>query len=103
MAYKRQQGGYRQNQYQTGSTHYASKRYDDRPRDRGFLVHVHGDTPEALTKALRKLKKRMAVDGIMQDLNERKHYKKASQKKREAKQIGRKRWLKKRAMMLEND
>ena len=102
MAYRRQQGGYKTTQY-NNSTSYQTKRFEDRQRDKGFLVYVRGDTPEALNKAIRKLKKRITTDGIMQELNERKQFKKPSQKKREAKQIGRKRWLKKKAMLIEND
>ena len=91
MAYNRPQGKF--------NKFGRRKRDFDRPRDHGFHVHVNGDTPEALTKALRKLKKRIANDGLMQTLRDRQYYRKPSEIKREAKKAGRKRWEKKLAKM----
>ena len=91
MAYNRPQGKF--NKFE------RRKRDFDRPRDHGFHVHVNGDTPEALTKALRKLKKRIANDGLLQTLRDRQYYRKHSEIKREAKKAGRKRWEKKLAKM----
>jgi ribosomal protein S21 len=70
------------------------KRWEDRPRDHGLTVHVNGDTPEALTKALRKLKKRVANDGLLQTLRDKQYYQKPSEIKREKKKQGIKRWKK---------
>ena len=91
MAYNRPQGKF--NKFE------RRKRDLDRPRDHGFHVHVNGDTPEALTKALRKLKKRIANDGLLQTLRDRQYSRKPSEIKREAKKAGRKRWEKKLAKM----
>ena len=91
MAYNRPQGKF--NKFE------RRKRDFDRPRDHGFHVHVNGDTPEALTKALRKLKKRIANDGLLQTLRDRHYYRKPSEITREAKKAGRKRWEKKLAKM----
>ena len=46
-------------------------------------------------KALRLFKKKVQNEGIIQEYRERQHYVKPSEKKRKAKQAGRKRWLKK--------
>jgi small subunit ribosomal protein S21 len=46
-------------------------------------------------KAIRIFKKKVQEEGIIQEYRERQHYVKPSEKKRKAKQAGRKRWLKK--------
>ena len=94
MAYNRQQGGFKPQHFNNNR-----KKWEDRPRDNGFHVHVNGDTPEALNKALRKLKKRLTNDGLMQTLRDKQYYRKPSEIKREAKKAGRKRWEKKLAKM----
>ena len=45
--------------------------------------------------ALRKFKKKVQEDGILQELRERQHYTKPSEKRKKAKAAGRARWLKK--------
>ena len=47
--------------------------------------------------ALRKFKKKVQEDGILQELRERQHYEKPSLKRKKAKAAGRARWLKKLA------
>lgn len=49
--------------------------------------------------ALRKFKKKVAEDGILQELRNREFYEKPSIKKAKAKKAGRARWLKKLAKM----
>ena len=58
---------------------------------RGLFVEVRGDD---VNKALRIFKKKVQEDGILQEYKERQAYTKPSEKRRKAKQAGRKRWLK---------
>ena len=58
----------------------------------GLTVEVrNGD----FAYALRKFKKKVAEDGILQQLRERQFYEKPSEKRKKAKAAGRARWLKK--------
>ena len=50
-----------------------------------------------LSKALRKFKRKVQEDGILQLLKERQHYEKPSIKRKKAKAAARARWLKKLA------
>lgn len=65
-----------------------------RPRENnieGLVVEVrNGD----VNKALRIFKKKVQESGVIQEYKERQHYVKPSEKRRRAKQAGRKRWLK---------
>jgi len=45
--------------------------------------------------ALRRFKKKVQEDGILQEIKERKYYEKPSETRKKAKAAGRKRWLKK--------
>jgi small subunit ribosomal protein S21 len=49
--------------------------------------------------ALRKFKKKVQEDGILQQLRERQFYEKPSEKRKKAKAAGRARWLKKQRKM----
>ena len=49
--------------------------------------------------ALRKFKKKVADDGILQEIREREYYTKPSLKRKKAKAAGRARWLKKLSKM----
>ena len=49
--------------------------------------------------ALRKFKKKVAEDGVLQELRQREYYEKPSIKRAKAKKAGRARWLKKVAKM----
>lgn len=49
--------------------------------------------------ALRKFKKKIQEDGILQEVRERQHFVKPSLKRKKAKAAGRARWLKKVAKM----
>ena len=63
---------------------------------KGLCIEVrNGD----VNKALRIFKKKVQEEGVLQEYKERQHYVKPSEKKRKAKQAGRKRWLKKLAKM----
>lgn len=59
---------------------------------RGLTVEVrNGD----FNFALRKFKKKVAEDGVLQELRQREYYEKPSIKRAKAKKAGRARWLKK--------
>lgn len=66
--------------------------YKPRTNDvQGLAVEVrNGD----VNKALRIFKKKVQEAGIIQEVRERQQYVKPSEKRRRAKQAGRKRWLK---------
>ena len=58
----------------------------------GLTVEVrNGD----FNYALRKFKKKVQEDGVLQELRERQHYVKPSEVRKKAKAAGRARWLKK--------
>lgn len=69
-----------------------------KPRDKnavgGLTVEVRNND---INYALRKFKKKIQEDGILQELRERQHYVKPSEKRKKAKAAGRARWLKKQA------
>lgn len=63
----------------------------DQPK-RGLTVEVrNGD----FNYALRKFKKKVQEDGILQELREREFFEKPSTRRKKAKAAGRARWLKK--------
>ena len=62
----------------------------------GTTVIVHNND---VTKALRKLKKKLQADNTLQECRDRQHFIKPSEKKRLAKKAGRNRWLKKQREM----
>ena len=65
----------------------------------GLTVEVrNGD----FNYALRKFKKKVQEDGILQELRERQHYTKPSEVRKKAKAAGRARWLKKQAKNQDN-
>tara|TARA_B100000424_G_C22929324_1_gene494379 strand:- start:1472 stop:1717 length:246 start_codon:yes stop_codon:yes gene_type:complete len=66
-------------------------RYREKER-RGLYVEVRNND---VNKALRKFKKKVQEDGILQELRERQFYTKPSEKRKRAKAAGRARWLKK--------
>ena len=60
----------------------------------GLTVEVrNGD----FNYALRKFKKKVQEDGVLQELREREYYTKPSEKRKKAKAAGRARWLKKQS------
>lgn len=64
----------------------------DERQKQGLRVEVrNGD----VNFALRKFKKKIQEDGILQELRERQHFTKPSEKRKKAKAAGRARWLKK--------
>lgn len=64
----------------------------DRNKDRGLSVEVrNGD----FNYALRKFKKKVAEDGILQEIRQREFFEKPSVTRAKAKKAGRARWLKK--------
>jgi ribosomal protein S21 len=52
-----------------------------------------------ISKALRILKKKLHIEGDMKKLREKEHFTSVGEKKRLEEKAGRKRWLKKRAMI----
>ena len=66
---------------------------------KGLKVEVRNND---VNFALRKFKKKVQEDGILQELRDRQHYVKPSEVKKKAKAAGRARWLKKLAKMNDN-
>lgn len=65
---------------------------NNKQEKRGLSVEVrNGD----FNFALRKFKKKVAEDGVLQELRQREYYEKPSIKRAKAKKAGRARWLKK--------
>lgn len=81
-------GGYNNNR--------PKKQYDT-PKPVGLQVYVREG--EDINKALRKLKKKIERDGLMQEIRNRQYFVKPSEKKRKAKQAGKMRWLKKQRQL----
>lgn len=52
-----------------------------------------------IAKAIRRLKKKVNNEGVLQDFRENQYFVKPSEKRRLAKKAGRKRWLKKKAQI----
>ena len=66
---------------------------------KGLTVEVrNGD----FMGALRRFKKKVAEDGIIQEYKERQFFEKPSEKRKKAKAAGRARWLKKRAKQMQD-
>jgi small subunit ribosomal protein S21 len=62
----------------------------------GLYVEVINDD---INRALRRFKKKVNNDGILQLYREKQYYVKPSEKRRLAAKAGRKRWLKKKAQL----
>jgi len=74
------------------------KRNKEQQTKSGLYVEVrNGD----FNFALRKFKKKVAEDGILQELRERQQFEKPSLKRKKAKAAGRARWLKKQQKELQ--
>jgi small subunit ribosomal protein S21 len=69
---------------------------NDKFEKRGLSVEVRNND---VAFALRKFKKKIAEDGILQELREREFYTKPSEKRAKAKKAGIARWKKKQATM----
>ena len=65
---------------------------EPRPKQ-GLTVEVSNND---INRAWRKLKRRLQDEGIMQEVRDRKHFTKPSEKRARAKAAGRKRWIKKK-------
>jgi small subunit ribosomal protein S21 len=68
------------------------KRQDDSLK--GLIVEVHNND---LNKALRKFKKKVAEDGILQDLRKREYYESKGTKRRKEKEAAIRRYKRQRA------
>ena len=74
---------------------YTQKgRNDFNPRDlvRGLSVAVQ-DTPRGFEKALRIFNKKVQDSGLLRELRDREFYEKPSIRKKKARDVARKRWL----------
>ena len=69
-------------------------RYKPSGSMRGSVIEVHDGNVE---KALRKLKKKVAESGILQELREREFYEKPTTARKKAKSAAKRRWQKKLA------
>tara|TARA_S200000501_G_scaffold139486_1_gene131843 strand:- start:1214 stop:1495 length:282 start_codon:yes stop_codon:yes gene_type:complete len=67
---------------------------------KGLYVEVRNND---INWALRKFKKKVQEDGLLQEVRERQFYTKPSDKRKRAKAAGRARWLKKLEKSLEMD
>jgi small subunit ribosomal protein S21 len=69
----------------------SRQRKKDDNHFKGLTVEVkNGD----FNKALRTFKRKVSQDGVLQELRERQHYIKPSERRKKAKAAGRARWLK---------
>jgi small subunit ribosomal protein S21 len=71
-------------------------RQNNNEPNRGLSVEVRNND---VNFALRKFKKKVAEDGILQELRDREYYEKPSIVRAKAKKAGRARWLKKLSQM----
>ena len=71
---------------------YRQNKNYDQPRTPGLMVEVRNND---VNKAMRKLKKKVQAEGILQEFKDRQYYIKPSEIKRRSKKAGKKRWLKK--------
>ena len=84
--------------YNRNRQHFNNKfdnnkfRKNDGPRPQGLQVFVRDG--EDISKALRKLKKKVEAAGILKDLRDKQYYQKPSEKRRIAKKAGIARWKK---------
>jgi len=74
-------------------------RHNDKFEERGLSVEVRNND---VAFALRKFKKKIAEDGILQELRQREFYEKPSEKRAKAKKAGIARWKKKLSTMNES-
>lgn len=71
-----------------------SRKYNEDNGPKGLKIEVrNGD----IAFALRKFKKKVQEDGILQELRQREFFEKPSMKRKKAKAAARARWLKKEA------
>jgi len=77
----------------SGFSNYKKPNRDNNPKPSGVQVFVREG--EDISKALRKLKKKVEAAGIIKDLRDRQYYQKPSEKRRLAKKAGIARWKKK--------
>lgn len=70
---------------------FVKKEFEPKPQ--GLQVIVKNND---IQKALRKLKRIIKDDGLLDEIKNKSHYRKPSEIKREKRKAGRARWLKKR-------
>ena len=77
------------------------------PKPKQQTVFVTGRSVEVkngdVGKALRKFKRKIQDDGILQTVRERQHYEKPSETRKKAKAAARARWMKKQRKLNETD
>lgn len=80
-----------------------NRKFDSKKNEATFgdgltVTVVNGD----VAKAIRRLKKKVNNEGILQDYREKQYFVKPSEERRLAKKAGRKRWLKKKQQIDSN-
>lgn len=88
QGYKRQRSNNNYSSY--GNNDRQRPKDQDSFKPQGLTVFVRDG--EDISKALRKLKKKVESAGIIKELRDRQYYMKPSEKKREAKKAGLVRW-----------
>jgi small subunit ribosomal protein S21 len=88
--YKRQHR--HNNNYSNYNSHDRKPKPEFERRPQGLQVFVRDG--EDISKALRKLKKKVEAAGILKDLRDKQYYQKPSEKRRIAKKAGIARWKK---------
>jgi len=71
-----------------------------RPREEGLMVHVRDGEP--IEKALRRLKKKMINNKVLETLREKQFYTKPSEKRKKAKAAAIARWKKQQKKNADN-
>jgi small subunit ribosomal protein S21 len=91
QGYKRQKSNNNYSNFSNYNNHRQQKEHNS-PKPEGLQVFVRDG--EDISKALRKLKKKIERAGIMKELRDREYYQKPSEKRRIAKKAGIMRWKK---------
>ena len=71
---------------------YDQKPFNKRPKEEGLMVNVRDGEP--IEKALRRLKKKMINNKVLETLREKQYYTKPSEKRKKAKAAAIARWKK---------
>jgi len=86
--------GYNRNKqnWNKGNFNRNRNNRDNQPKAQGLQVFVREG--EDISKALRKLKKKVEAAGVLKEIRDRQYYQKPSEKRRIAKKAGIARWKK---------
>jgi small subunit ribosomal protein S21 len=78
---------------------YDQKPYNKRPKEEGLMVNVRDGEP--IEKALRRLKKKMINNKVLETYREKQFYTKPSEKRKQAKAAAVARWKKQQKKLAE--